>query len=617
MPIRRLLIANRGEIALRVIRACRELGIETVAVHSDVDARSLHALAADRSIPIGPAPAAQSYLSIPRIIEAAQTSGADAIHPGYGFLSENAAFADACSTAGIVFVGPPAAVIARMGSKIASRRLANAAGVAIVPGETPADQSDVGVRTAVERVGLPAVVKASAGGGGRGMRVVREPREIADAIQAARREATAAFGDGTLYAERLIDRPHHVEVQVFGDNHGRTVHLFERDCSVQRRHQKVIEESPSPILTATLRGRMTQAAVAVARAVEYRNAGTVEFLVDVSDATDPAPFYFLEMNTRLQVEHPVTEQVTGVDLVRAQLLVASGEPLPWSDAQLSQRGHAIEARIYAEDPERGFVPQAGGLVEYRAPYLPGVRIDSGVTEGSEISIYYDPLIAKVIATAESRPLAINRLASALRAFPIRGVKTNVPVLLGILDMDAFRRGRIDTGLLDRQGATLVESPGDEFGHPAFGASRHSGTDLQLGANSALPTHAHSHVSNRERRRAIDPWTSLSAQPPTPSSSGTRTRQSGVGQTSLTAPMPATVLKVAVKPGDSIKKGDLVVLLEAMKMELPLRAPADALISTVRCREGDLVPADATLVEFSPTGIPESLSRLAKGQGPQE
>jgi 3-methylcrotonyl-CoA carboxylase alpha subunit len=603
MPIRRLLVANRGEIALRIIGACRELGIETVAVHSDVDAQSPHALAADRSIAIGPAPAAQSYLSIPRVIEAAKMSGADAIHPGYGFLSENGAFADACSNAGIVFVGPPAAVIARMGSKIASRRLASAAGVAIVPGETPTDQSDVGVRTAAERVGLPAMVKASAGGGGKGMRIVRDPREIAEAIQAARREATAAFGDGTLYVERLIERPHHVEVQVFGDDHGRTVHLFERDCSVQRRHQKVIEESPSPILTVTLRDRMTTAAVAVARAAEYRNAGTVEFLVDVSQATDRSPFYFLEMNTRLQVEHPVTEQVTGLDLVRAQLLVASGEPLPWSDGQLSQRGHAIEARIYAEDPARGFIPQAGRLVEYRAPSLPGVRIDSGVTEGSEITIYYDPMIAKVIATAENRWLAVNRLAAALRAFRIRGVKTNVPFLLGILDLDAFRQGRIDTGLLDREGARLVESLRDESPPPPFGPSREVRADLPSGAHSGFLAHVQSPIPYHEGRRGIDPWTSLSAHPPTPSPQGPRTRHSGAGQTSLTAPMPATVLKVAVKAGDSVKKGDLVVLLEAMKMELPLRAPADAVISSVRCHEGDLVPADATLVEFSRSADP--------------
>src|SRR5262249_10589993 len=344
------------------------------------------------------APASASYLSIPRIIEAAQSTNADAIHPGYGFLSENAAFAAACADAGIVFVGPPAAVIARMGSKIEARRLMSAAGVPVVPGETPDDQSDAGVRRAGERVGLPALIKASAGGGGKGMRRIVEPGEVVDAIQSARREAAAAFGDGTLYVERLVDTPHHVEVQVFADTHGRVVHLFERECSVQRRHQKVIEESPSPILTPDLRARMTAAAVAAARAAEYRNAGTIEFLVDGSS------FYFLEMNTRLQVEHPVTEQVTGLDLVRAQLLVAAGEPLPWSASQLTQRGPAIEARVYAEDPAQGFMPQAGTLSAYREPRWPGVRVDSGVAEGGNVPVYYDPMIAKVIATAESRAL---------------------------------------------------------------------------------------------------------------------------------------------------------------------------------------------------------------------
>src|SRR5258705_852708 len=351
--IKRLLIANRGEIAVRIIRACRELGVESVAVYSTADAQAPHVLAADRAVAIGAAPAAESYLSIPRVLEAAKATGADAVHPGYGFLSENARFAEACAGAGMIFVGPPADALARMGSKIEARRLVAAAGVPVVPGETPEDQSDRGLEQAVNRVGLPALIKASAGGGGKGMRRVRAAGEVEPAIQAARREAHAAFGDGTLYVEKLIDQPRHVEVQVFADRHGRVVHLFERECSVQRRHQKVIEESPSPALTSEQRARMTAAAIAVTRAVEYRNAGTIEFLVD------GASFYFLEMNTRLQVEHPVTEQVTALDLVRGQLLVASGEPLPWTQAQITQRGHAIEARVYAEHPAQGFLPQAG------------------------------------------------------------------------------------------------------------------------------------------------------------------------------------------------------------------------------------------------------------------
>ena len=485
--IHRLLIANRGEIALRIVRACRELGVESVAVHSDVDALAPHVLAADRAIAIGPAPASDSYLSIPRIVDAARASGADAIHPGYGFLSENPAFASACADAGLAFVGPPAAAMARMGSKIEARRIAAAAGAPIVPGETPADQSNAGVRAAIEGVGFPALIKASAGGGGRGMRIVRDPGEIDSAIDAARREASAAFGDGTLYVERLIEGARHVEIQVFADGQGNVVHLFERDCSVQRRHQKVIEESPSPALTADLRARMTGAAVAVARAAEYRNAGTLEFLVSGDG------FYFLEMNARLQVEHPVTEQVTGLDLVRAQLLVASGEPLPWRQSEIAQRGHAIEARIYAEDPDQAFLPQAGPLLLYREPRIPGVRIDSGVVEGAIVSVYYDPLIAKVIATAETRPLAIARLISALKDFPVLGVRTNIPYLLRILAHPHFSSGTIDTGFLDREGSALANLDGDEIpAHVLAVATAHGDT-------------GHTRSAGPDTREKWDPW----------------------------------------------------------------------------------------------------------------
>jgi acetyl/propionyl-CoA carboxylase alpha subunit len=457
--IKRVLIANRGEIALRIIRACREMGVESVAVYSDADGAAPHALAADRAIAIGPAAAAESYLSIPRIIDAARSSGADAIHPGYGFLSENAAFADACGRAGVTFIGPPAAVIAQMGSKIDARRLMERAGVPVVPGETPDDQSDAGLRRAVEKVGLPALIKASAGGGGKGMRRVEAAQEIDAAIQAARREATGAFGDGTLYVERLVGTPHHVEVQIFGDVHGHVVHLYERECSVQRRHQKIIEESPSPNLTPALRARLTDAAVRAGRACGYRNAGTVEFLIDLSGGrNDTAPFYFLEMNTRLQVEHPVTEQLLGVDLVRAQLLCAADEPLPWTQADLQPRGHAIEARVYAEDPAAGFLPQAGRLVLYREPRQPGLRIDSGVVEGGFVPVHYDPMLAKVIASAETRATAIARLSAALRGYPILGVMTNVPFLVRILESAPFRDGQIDTRFLDGDSHGLVQRP---------------------------------------------------------------------------------------------------------------------------------------------------------------
>jgi acetyl-CoA carboxylase biotin carboxylase subunit len=583
--IKRLLIANRGEIAVRIIRACRELGIETVAVYSDADRGAPHAVAADRALPIGPAPAIQSYLSIPRIVDAARQSRADAIHPGYGFLSENAAFARACVDAGLTLVGPPPDVIARMGAKIEARALMQGAGVPVVPGETPVDQSDSGITKAVERVGLPVLVKASAGGGGKGMRRVREAGAIAEAIQAARREAAAAFSDGTLYVERLVDRPHHVEVQVFGDDHGHVVHLFERECSVQRRHQKVIEESPSPVLTPDLRARMTDAAVTAARAVQYRNAGTIEFLVDLAHGGgDRATFYFLEMNTRLQVEHPVTEGVTGLDLVRAQLLVASGEPLPWTQDAIGQRGHAIEARIYGEDPTSDFLPQAGPLLVYREPRWPGVRVDSGVVEGGEVSIYYDPMIAKVIAAAETRALATSRMIAALRDFRIAGVRTNLPFVIRILATEAFRDGSIDTAFLDREGAAIAATIDENA--------------VEITNESAINNK--SAIRNPQSAMAsFDPWNARSARPTAPTADAPRRRSArGSAGHGLVAPMPATVIKILVTPGQSVKKGDTLVVLEAMKMELPIRAPADAMVAAVCCREGDLVQADVALVEFA-------------------
>jgi acetyl/propionyl-CoA carboxylase alpha subunit len=606
--IRRLLIANRGEIAVRIIHACRELGIESVAVCSDADVHAPHVAAADRAIAIGPAPAVQSYLSIPRLLDAARASGADAVHPGYGFLSENAAFADACAQAGLVFVGPPGAVITRMGSKIEARRLVSAAGVPIVPGETPADQSDSGIRKAVERVGLPVLIKASAGGGGKGMRLVREAGAIDEAIQSARREAEAAFADGALYVERLVESPRHVEVQIFADDHGHVVHLFERDCSAQRRHQKVIEESPSPVMTAGLRARMTAAAVAAARAADYRNAGTIEFLVDLggSERTRPTPgrsggsertrptsaggtrpasdddtpFYFLEMNTRLQVEHPVTEQVTGLDLVRAQLIVASGDPLPWTQDQVTQRGHAIEARVYAEDPARDFLPQAGRVLRYREPRLPGIRVDSGIAEGGEVSVYYDPMIAKVIATAETRALAIARLRAALADFQIEGLRTNMLFLRQVLDHPAFREGRLDTAFLDREGAALAANTPDV---PTAVVARGS----RASESGATPA-------------SWDPWApraGMTAAVYTSSGPTRRRVTTGAGRQALTAPMPATVVAVHVKTGDPVTKGDTVVVLEAMKMEMPVRVTEDGVVAAVCCKEGDLVQADAVLLEM--------------------
>ncbi len=492
--IKRLLVANRGEIALRVIRACREMGIETVAVYSEADGRAPHVAAADLAIAVGPAPAAESYLAIPRLIEAARSAGCDALHPGYGFLSENPAFARASAEAGLIFVGPPAEVIALMGSKTAARDAARKAGLPVVPGATPRRQSNAAIRQAALEVGLPVLLKASEGGGGKGMRLVKDAIDLDEAIDGARHEAQAAFGDGTLYVERAMGKPRHVEIQVFADAHGHAVHLFERDCSLQRRHQKVIEESPSPALSPALRERMGGAAVALARAVGYRNAGTVEFLLE--GAGDEARFYFLEMNTRLQVEHPVTEAVTGVDLVRAQLIEASGGGLPWTQESLSLRGHSIECRVYAEDPASGFLPQAGRLLCYREPSMPGIRIDSGVTEGSDVPVYYDALLAKLVASGESRDVAIGRAIVALRRFPILGVRTNVAFLLAVLEDSQFRNGSVDTRFLDDQARRLVEaSEGSGAPDEAFAAAVVDGT---AGRAAASPFAA----------PASDPWSSL-------------------------------------------------------------------------------------------------------------
>ncbi len=492
--IRRLLIANRGEIAVRIIRACRELGVETVAVYSAADARALHVALADAAVAIGPAPASESYLAAGRIIDAARASGADAVHPGYGFLAENAGFAAACADAGLRFVGPPPAVIGQMGSKIEARARAAAAGLPVVPGETPAAQDDAALREAARRIGFPLLVKASAGGGGKGMRTVRDARHLGEALAAARHEAQAAFGDQTLYLERLLERPRHVEIQVFGDGFGNVVHLFERDCSIQRRHQKIVEESPSPGIDAGLRRRMGEAAVSLAKAIGYTNAGTIEFLVEGHGGD--ARFYFLEMNTRLQVEHPVTEMVAGVDLVHAQLRVASGEPLPWSGVPVVQRGHAIECRVYAEDPASEFLPQAGPLTLYREPHGPGIRVDSGVVEGDLVGIDYDPMIAKLIAWGETREMARQRLLAALRRYPILGIRTNVPFLVRVLGHSRFGDGTLDTSFLDNEGRGLCEArPGPGLAAALAVAAAHDGDERVASAGSPSSP-------------SSDPWTRL-------------------------------------------------------------------------------------------------------------
>ena len=449
----KLLVANRGEIAVRVIRTCREMGIRSVAVFSEADEDALHVRLADEALPIGPAASRESYLRIDRVLGAAQASGADAVHPGYGFLAENPAFAQACEQAGIVFVGPSSATIALMGEKTSARREAVAAGVPVVPGTLePALHPDQIARDAA-KLGYPVMLKAAAGGGGKGLRLVGSADELEGALAHARSEARGAFGDESVYLEKAILRPRHVEIQVLADQHGNAVHLFERECSIQRRHQKLVEESPSPCLTPQLRERMGALALALVRRVGYVNAGTVEFLVDAQRAP-----YFLEMNTRLQVEHPVTEMTTGVDLVQLQIRIAQGEALPLRQADLAQRGHAIECRVYAEDPDAGFLPSPGRISALRVPGGPGVRDDSGVYEGAEVPIHYDPLVSKLVAWAESREDAIARMRRAIAEYRVVGIRTTLPFFDRVLCDPAFVAGDFDTSFAGTLLARADERP---------------------------------------------------------------------------------------------------------------------------------------------------------------
>ncbi len=442
--IEKLLIANRGEVAVRIMRACQEMGIRTVAIYSEADAHALHVRVADEAISIGPPPPQESYLRGDRIIAAAGSVGAQAVHPGFGFLSENADFADAVREAGLIFVGPSGESIRRMGSKTRARAIMQLAGVPIVPGYEGGVDADFG--EAAGTIGYPVLVKAAAGGGGKGMRIVRDPADLYEAIDSAHREARKAFGDPTIFLEKYVEHAHHVEFQVFGDRHGSVVHLFERDCSTQRRHQKIIEETPSPLLDDELRQRMGEAAIMAAQAVAYHNAGTIEFLVDPLTRE----FYFLEMNTRLQVEHPVTETITGLDLVKLQIRVALGEPLPFTQDQLTTRGHAIECRVYAEDAANGFLPAIGPVLLAKFPAMPGLRVDAGIESGDEVSIHYDPMIAKIIAYGQDRVDAIRRMAAALQNTVILGVTTNVRFLRDVLAHPAFQRGEVTTNFVERE-----------------------------------------------------------------------------------------------------------------------------------------------------------------------
>jgi acetyl-CoA carboxylase biotin carboxylase subunit len=440
----KVLIANRGEIAVRVIRACRELGYPTVAVYSEADRAALHVLYADQAMPIGPAPSRESYLRVDRIIDAAKKSGAEAVHPGYGFLAENAEFADACREAGLVFVGPSSASIRAMGSKTESRQRMKAAGVPIVPGlERPVESADELVEFS-KKAGFPLMLKASAGGGGKGMRRVDDVDALVAAYERVSSEALSFFGDAAVYAEKLIDRPRHIEVQVLGDQHGNVVHLLERECTLQRRHQKVVEECPSPVVDETLRQRLGETAVKAARAVDYYSAGTIEFLMGPD-----REFYFLEMNTRLQVEHPVTEMVTGIDLVKQQLRIAQGEPLGFTQADVRRLGHAIETRIYAEDPFRNFAPSPGTIRYLTVPQGPGIRNDNGVYTGYTVPIHYDPMLSKLITYGADRDEAIARMKRALREYRVGGIDTTIPFYSALLDHPDFRTANFDTGFIDR------------------------------------------------------------------------------------------------------------------------------------------------------------------------
>jgi len=461
----KVLVANRGEIAVRVIRACREMGLPTVAVYSEADRAALHVRLADEACPIGPSPSRESYLSVERVLEAVEATRAEAVHPGYGFLSENAPFARACEERGIVFIGPRSETIALMGEKTAARREAVAAGVPVVPG-TLDPLAAVGlIAREAERIGYPVMLKAAAGGGGKGLRLVTSAVELESALARARSEAQGAFGDDSVYLEKAIVRPRHIEIQVLGDTHGNVVHLFERECSIQRRHQKVIEESPSPLVTPELREHMGSLAVALARRVGYVGAGTLEFLVD----QDRQP-YFLEMNTRLQVEHPVTEEVTGVDLVKAQIRVARGETLPFRQDDLTQHGHAIECRVYAEDPDAGFLPSPGRIVALRTPDGPGVRDDSGVYEGWDVPVHYDPLISKLIVRAGTRQEAVQRMRRAVSEYKVVGIETTLPFFDRVLRHPDFESGDIDTSFVETVLAgDVASSSGGEPDEPGGSA----------------------------------------------------------------------------------------------------------------------------------------------------
>ena len=607
--IRRLLIANRGEIAIRVARAAREMGIAPLGVYSDADENALHRRVMEASARIGPPPAAESYLNASAILAAAKTLGADAVHPGYGFLSENAEFAGAVRDAGLVFVGPPTSAIAAMGSKIEAKRLVRKNGVQTIPGYDGDDQSDERLLSEARKIGAPVLIKASAGGGGRGMRIVEQMEAFGEALQSARREAQSAFGDDRVLLEKFLRRPRHVEVQILADTQGATVHLGERECSIQRRHQKIVEEAPSPAIDDALRSRIGQAAIAAARSVGYVNAGTVEFLLD-----ENGKFYFLEMNTRVQVEHPVTELAYGVDLIRAQIEIANGQPLRAEfKRDMAPRGWAIEVRLYAEDPAT-FLPASGTIERWTPPEGPGIRVDSGVTAGSEVGVWYDSMLAKIIAWAGSRDAAIRRLSCALDELQIAGVTTNLPLLQWILADDVFRSGATSTDFIGERLPTGFSAPevDDARVLAAAAAALHDGAGWRI-ASTGIPLHlvvggrdvlVHATMIEPGRYRIAGDVTgevSLDEARPSgyhfapPPIAGAHVHSSQTTSGSVVAPMPGKIVSIAVRPGQEVDERALLLVLEAMKMEHRIEAPLAGTVREVAVEPGAIVTAGARLV----------------------
>ncbi|MET3438336.1 acetyl/propionyl/methylcrotonyl-CoA carboxylase subunit alpha [Sphingomonas sp. 1185] len=607
-----LLIANRGEIACRIIRTARDMGLRTIAVYSDADARALHVRLADEAVAIGPAPARESYLDADRILAAARESGAEAIHPGYGFLSENAEFAEKVIAADLVWVGPDPDSIRAMGLKDAAKARMIAAGVPVTPGYLGEDQSPDRLAAEADAIGYPVLIKAVAGGGGKGMRRVDDPAAFAEALASCRREAAASFGDDRVLIEKYILSPRHIEVQVFGDRHGQVVHLFERDCSLQRRHQKVIEEAPAPGMDDATRQAVCAAAVRAAQAVDYVGAGTIEFIADASDGLRADRVWFMEMNTRLQVEHPVTEAITGVDLVEWQLRVAAGEPLPMTQGDLSIHGHAMEARLYAEDPTKGFLPAIGTLEVFDLGDDPAIRIDTGVEQGAEITPWYDPMIAKVIAHGDTREEAREALADALDEAVIWPVRTNAGFLVQTLDHVDFAGGRVDTGLIAREGEALMPPPEPSEEALAEAAAALIGQDELTGFRLNAAPRRSARFLLDGRPITVD-FSEAGDVPPAPTDqvliseggqswSFTRWRADGLaaggaGDGAILSPMPGRIIAVSVTEGQAVTAGQPLVTLEAMKMEHVLTAPFDGIVTDLKARTGGQVAEGIALVRI--------------------